>query len=76
MLVISGGTYIGFRDSGNEISAMIFVSTSSVSSAQPQLSFKKNVKPMSDVWDKIKACKPVNFAWKKAPNETIDRLLA
>ena len=51
----SGGTYIAFRDSGNEIGAIDVASTSSVSfSTTSDYRLKENVKPMSDVWDKIK----------------------
>ena len=66
----SSGTFIAFRDSGAEIGAIDVASTSSVSfSTTSDYRLKENVKPMSDVWDKIKALKPVNFTWKKAPNE-------
>ena len=57
---------------------MLRGSTSSVPfSTTSDYRLKENVKPMSDVWDKIKVLKPVNFTWKKAPNEhAIDGFVA
>ena len=63
-------TYIAFRDSGAEIGSINCTGSSSVAfNTSSDYRLKENIKPMSDVWDKIKALKPVNFTWKKAPSD-------
>jgi len=61
----TNGTYISFRDSAAEIGKINCASSSSVSyGTTSDYRLKENVKPMADVWDKVKALKPVNFTWK------------
>ena len=74
----TGATYISFRDSAAEIGKINVASSSSVSyGTTSDYRVKENVKPMADVWDKVKALKPVNFTWKKDPTDSaVDGFIA
>ena len=74
----NGATYISFRDSAAEIGKINVASSSSVSyGTTSDYRLKENVKPMADVWDKVKALKPVNFTWKKDPTDpAVDGFIA
>ena len=74
----TNGTYISFRDSAAEIGKINCASSSSVSyGTTSDYRLKENVKPMADVWDKVKALKPVNFTWKKDPSDpAVDGFIA
>jgi len=74
----NGATYISFRDSAAEIGKINVASSSTVSyGTSSDYRVKENVKPMADVWDKVKALKPVNFTWKNYPTDpAVDGFIA